>query len=902
LALAFALIATPVGHGAEPIKTAGKDFWSLQPPKVVEPPTPKNVAMSNTAIDQFLLAKLEAKGLTFSARAEPRAQVRRLYFDLIGLPPTPEVVDAFVKDSTDAAYAKLVDELLASPQYGERWARHWLDLARYGESDGFERNTQRPNSWHYRDWVIRAFNEDMPYDRFVKLQLAGDMLEPGNSDGLKATGFLVAGIHNTVIGSNPIMQQNARQEELEDIIGAVSQTFLGLSVQCARCHDHKFDPIPQKDYYRVSAALSGVSFGERPTRSPTVVAFTPEQIELIKQIATLDQKLATLDTTATDRIRAKMPVGDKKPVLTSVPFARWTFDKNGDDDSGKLKASLHGNARIIDGRLVLDGKDSYLSTSAIPKDVSEKTLEAWLRLPILDQGGGGIITLQTNDGITFDSIVYAERQRHMWMPGSNGYTRTQDPRGAAESAKPDELIHMAIVYGSDNTIATYRNGVKYGEAYKPRNPLLTFKSGESQVIFGLRHVGSKNGYLRAEIQEARLYDKALSAADVAASSKAGLGGFAPSPEELAAVLTAEEKKDRDVWQNERTKLEAKRPKPQPAPASEKVYAVVPNQPGATYLLARGNVERKRAEVTAGGVEALPGKSDFEMKSNTPEGRRRAKLAEWIARADNPLFARVIVNRLWHYHFGVGIVDTPSDFGLNGGRPSHPELLDWLANKLVAERFQLKAIHKLMVTSAAYRQASTRVPAAIAIDADNRLLWRKSPTRLDAEPLRDAMLAVAGQLNPKAGGPGYLDTKAYGNSGTTYYEPIDPPGADFQRRTIYRFSPRGERSAILETFDCPDPSAQTPRRQVTTTPLQALALWNNSLVLRMADRLSDRVTADCKTAGDSTTTAKVDRAYKLALGRVPYVDERKAASTVVDKHGVAALARVLFNCNEFVVIE
>jgi hypothetical protein len=297
------------------------------------------------------------------------------------------------------------------------------------------------------------------------------------------------------------------------------------------------------------------------------------------------------------------------------------------------------------------------------------------------------------------------------------------------------------------------------------------------------------------------------------------------------------------------------------------------------------------------VAAVPGEADFKTNAEAAEGDRRVKLAEWIARSDNPLFSRVIVNRLWQHHFGIGLVETPSDFGNNGGKPSHSELLDFLVSELVRNRFHLKTIHKMIVTSTAYRQASTPNPEARAVDAENRLLWRKSPTRLDAEVLRDAMLEAAGKLNRVSGGPGFADVRTYENSGTTFYEPVERSGPAYDRRTIYRFSPRGERSAILETFDCPDPSAQTPRRQVTTTPLQALALWNNGLVLRLSRDLEARVTAE-----HQSTNARIDRMYRLTLSRSPTDDEAKLAAALVEKHGLAALGRVLFNCNEFVVIE
>jgi hypothetical protein len=364
---------------------------------------------------------------------------------------------------------------------------------------------------------------------------------------------------------------------------------------------------------------------------------------------------------------------------------------------------------------------------------------------------------------------------------------------------------------------------------------------------------------------------------------------------MLAEMTATEKGDRDRLFAERKALDAKLA----AAVPEQVFAVVPAAVPTTHILARGNVEKPKKEVQAGGVDCIPGESDFGLTAKATDGERRQKLAEWIPRADNPLFTRVAVNRLWHHHFGVGLVDTPSDFGANGGKPTHPELLDWLASELVEQKFKMKAMHRLIVLSAAYRQASAKNPAAARLDADSRLLWRKTPARLEAEAVRDAILDVCGDLDRTVGGPPFHDVKTYENSGTTFYQPLDDPGPKANRRTVYRFSPRGERSAVLETFDCPDPSAQTPRRQTTTTPLQALALWNDAFVLRSAERLAERVT---KELPKGTTDDKVKRAYRLVIGREPTSAEAQPAAALVEKHGLKALGRVLFNCSEFVVIE
>ncbi len=861
------------------------DPWALQPVKRPDPPKLDDAGTkwAKTPIDHFIWAKLAEKKLTPNGPADPRTVLRRVHFDLTGLPPSPEQLEAFAKNPADDAYAKIVDELLASPHYGERWARHWLDVGRYGESDGFERNAPRPTAWHYRDWVIKALNADLPFDQFAKLQLAGDVLDP-DGDGVKATGFLVAGIHNTVLGSNKIANLTARQDELEDVIAAVGQTFIGLTVQCARCHDHKFDPVDQGDYYRMAAVLGGVTHGERATSSTARNKMTAERDAVSK-------KLAALESQARGRVKP-----DGKKTTAVPPLARWSFEKDANDSVGTLHGELKGGAKVANGRLVLDGKAAFVQTAPLVADLTEKTLEVWAVLPDLTTRGGGLLTIEAAGGGTFDSIVFGERQPKRWVAGSDSFRRTKDLTIADETVT-DRAVHLVAAYGKDGSVTLYRDGELLDAAYTPKGSgLQTYPAKTARVLLGLRHTNGGNAFFRGEIDEARIYDKALSAAEVKANTTAGPDATGVSRDAMLAAMTDAEKEQHAKWVKERSELDVKL---KAVPGPEKVFATVSTAVPVTHILSRGSVEKPKKEVTPGGVGCVPGESAFDLTAKATDGERRKKLAEWVARADNPLFTRVIVNRLWHHHFGVGIVDTPSDFGANGGKPSHPELLDWLASELVERKFQLKAIHRLIVTSAAYRQSSAPNPAAAKLDADNRLLWRKSPTRLEAEAVRDAILAVSGELDRTVGGPPFHDVKTYENNGTTYYQPLDALPANANRRTVYRFSPRGERNAVLETFDCPDPSAQTPRRQTTTTPLQALALWNDAFVLRSAEKFAERVTADCQRG---SVEDKVKRAYRLAIGRDPTADEAKLAALLVEKHGLKALGRVLFNCSEFVVIE
>ncbi len=654
IAIAIAPPTLPGGPAPESNR-AGRDGWSLQP--LVPPKVPGN-APGTSPIDAFILDRLKAGGLNPPSPANRQTLIRRLSFDLLGLPPTPKQTADFIADLRPDAYERLVDAMLASPHYGERWARHWMDVARYGESDGFERDGFRPNAWRYRDWLIDAFNADMPYDEFARMQIAGDVLRPGDAQGVIATGFLVCGAYDEVgqKQQSAAMRAVVRQDEMEDLVGTTTQTFLALTANCARCHDHKFDPIPQAEYYRLVSSLAGVQHGDRD--------------------------------------------------ITGEP----------------LKHAAEDRAAAIQ-----------------------------VRIDLLTQ----------------------------------------------------QVAAVAVL-----------------------NPVA--KAEIEQLNIEIGQIRSQQGRARAT----------------------------------------------------------------------RTYAVVPGPVGPTHVLRRGNPAQEAERVTPGGVAAVPGvAADFGLSDSASDRDRRMKLAKWLSDERNPLFARVIVNRLWQYHFGRGIVETANDFGFNGGRPSHPELLDWLATELIARHWSLKQIQRLIVCSATYRQSSELNAEAARIDPDNRLLWRQSPRRLEAESLRDTMLSVAGELDPRIGGPGYEDFHTFTHN-TQFYEPRDFVGGTFNRRSVYRTWVRSGRNPLLDVFDCPDPSTRAPRRALTITPLQALALMNDSFVLRMSDRFAQRLQREAGPELDRQVTL----AYQLAFARAPDAEEVAASQRIVGRDGLPALCRVLFNCNEFAYVD
>ncbi len=875
---------------------AGRDWWSLQPLRQVDPPTTDGVAVH--PIDAFVRERLRAANdqLAIQPQADPRTLLRRLYFDLIGLPPTPEQVQAFAANPSPEAYKQCVEQLLASPAYGERWARHWLDVVRFGESDGFERNMPREHAWLYRDWVIDALNEDLPYDEFVRQQLIGDQLD-GGIRGAAATGFWVAGVHNTVVGGSERMKQLARQDEIEEVLATIGQTFLGLTINCARCHDHKFDPISQTEFYQLASAISGLGYGDREVQDPTQ-AEALQRLESQRQ--RLSEQLAKIDTAARAAILAAREANPADAPAGPQPFAVWEFDDNAQDAIGQLHGRLQGTAKLEDGALLLDG-GGYLETAPIDTDIAEKTLEVWVQLDDLQQRGGGVLSIESRDGVIFDSIVFGEQQPEHWMAGSNNFLRTASFQAAAEDAAQARPVHVALVYEADGTIRGYRDGLAYGQPIR-KSALQTYKAGQTELVFGLRHKPfSEARALRGRVYRAAFYNTALSPAQIAAS--AGRSTDYVSQQEIVDSLSAAQRAQRQSWKDQLDAITQQRDQVAAA-ARRTLYTLTASRGAPTHVLLRGDPDNLGPLVAPAAVAAIGGLSaDFGLPPDAPEADRRRKLADWITDPANPMFSRVIVNRVWHYHFGTGILDTPNDFGFNGGRPSHPDLLEFLAAGFRDDGFRLKNLHRLIVTSQTYRQASRSESPAIqtqgqAIDANNRLLWRGPSRRLEAEAIRDAMLCVAGKLNDTRGGPSFKDVAVNFVNGTTYYEPLDVDGEAFFRRTVYRFNPRGGRSALLDTFDCPDSSSTAPRRAVTTTPLQALSLLNNAFVLRMAEYFAQRVAAE---AGEDTA-AQIKRAWQLALARSPTQREAELSRTLVDQHGLPALCRGLFNSNEFVIVD
>ena len=874
-------------QAAEPVANP-ESHWSLQP--LQRPPVPAGAH----PVDAFVDAALRTQGLAANPPASPREFLRRLYFDLLGLPPSPEEVDAYLRDSRPDRDARWIDRLLASPRYGERWGRHWLDVVRYTESQGFEYDRLRDNAWPYRDYVIRSFNADLPYDRFMQEQIAGDVMEPVTTDGVIAAGLLVAGPWDQAGNAQANATQRAitREEEMEDLVSVVGQTFLGLTVNCARCHDHKFDPISLADYYQVRSVFDGVRHGERSVEGVAERQARETQRTAAQQaLAAASQVVASVEREAVQKVMASRSEAPREPGPT--PWLAWDFRSA---DRSTWSGGLRGGARWSDQGLELSKPGDFFEAPMIDRDVREKTLEAWVALSDLDQGGGAAVALEAVGGTPFDALVFAERQPRKWMVGSEGFSRTRDLAGPVEDAPAGAWVHLAAVFSADQRIQVFRNGEPYGEAYSAGVAPPVFAAGKARIVVGRRHEGGGRPWLTGTVRSVALHDRALTPDEVADAFRSG--GSTVTRADLARGLEALPKARRqardEALQRVKTARAALEQAEKPGAV---VYVGTRSQPGPARILKRGDVKSPGDVITPAGLSAVKGvKGDFGLGAESPEADRRKAFAQWLADPVNPLPARVMVNRVWHFHFGQGFVPTPSDLGRNGGTPSHPELLDWLASDFIDSGWSLKALHRRIMTSEAYRRSAVHQKAAAEVDADNRWLWRMAPRRLEAEAVRDALLSVSGELNLQYGGPSFrpFTTSEYG---ATFYHLFDKGDPEFNRRTVYRMNINSGKEPLLDAFDCPDPSVKTPRRGVTTTPLQALGLMNGTFAQRQADRLAARIRRE---VGEDPGR-EVDRVYPIVFGRVPSPAERDRAVAAIRDRGLENLCWTLLNATEFVYV-
>jgi len=1168
-----------------------KQWWCFQPVRPSAPPTVKDAAWSAHPVDRFLLAGMETRGLAPAADADPRTLFRRLSYQLTGLPPTPAETERF---AAQPDVAKAVEGFLASPHFGEHWARHWMDLVRFAETHGSEGDPEIPEAWRYRDYLIKAFNSDVPADQLIREHLAGDLLPNPRIDAAEHTNESAIGTaHLRLVehGFQPVDTRDEQVKTLDSQIDTAMKAFQALTVSCARCHDHKFDPISQHDYYalqgifangrpamvtidqpealtkndaaltalkaKLKPLIAGAWLAEAarfPDRLRAYDAAQARQQQLTERISQVEQQLAAVETEGRQKLS-----GAAKPALPVIPMARWTFDADAHDTIGHLDGELLGGAQVRNGRLVLDGKEAQMRTAPLAHDLREKTLEAWVAPANLTQRGGGVISVEDQNGAIFDSVVFAEKQPRRWIAGSDNFRRSIAIPAPEETAEPGQLIHLACVWQADRRIAFFRNGQPYGEPFTPNaEQMAVFAAGNARVLLGLRHTRSR-GFFAGEIEEARLYDRALGVSEIAASYAAGPGGDIAKPEAIFAALSPEAQARhrtlseqianlrREItepgngltlaWMKaiaaaksnathplapwlavreggaERwTQLKADRAKtltadtdllrdkyrliwdladPQVAakwfrhgcglpdqPFHTGDFAVLPGSeaflttlmpagfhthslstkhngilqsprfkidsdfisvraagaggaqvrvivdgyplPNNGGIFARAQLDKAepawvkldtkyrrgswaylefatRADLTKSDKKAADGPiSWFEaslvafhdedrtpgevialdtldsatpealaaqtqqaiqawqsghltepdrillqallrtglLPTTTPEGnalvteyRRleaeipephripgvletdqddaplltrgdhlkpaelvprsflsvvdatpfskapasrsgRLELARAITDPRNPLTARVMVNRAWHWIFGRGLVGTPDNFGRMGQKPTNPELLDYLAARFAAPEaeggfaWSFKKLITHLATTRTFALASTPPPTAAELDTPNDLLTHSRIRRLEAEPLRDSLLVLAGQL----------DDRMYGPGDNALAQPKEQT-----RRSLYLTIRRNTLSPFLAVFDAPKPFATTGRRDETNVPAQSLTLLNSPFVIHCAERFADRATK----AEPSDAAARAGWMFAEAFGRPATTEELATTHRFLD---------------------
>jgi uncharacterized protein DUF1553/uncharacterized protein DUF1549 len=856
------IVAITLARAEKEYPEDAHNWWSLKRLQA-----PKAPLAGRHPIDAFVEAKLAEKGLKLSPQADARTLVRRVFVDLHGLPPTPEDVDP---PPHVGGYEALVDRLLVSPRYGERWARHWLDTIHFADSHGFEHDVMRTNAWRYRDYVIGSFNRDIPWDRFIREQLAADVFNPDEPALTVALGFLGAGPYDSsAAGTAP---KSFEYLDRDDLVTQTMGAFVSTTANCARCHAHKFDPITQEDYYGLQAVFAGVGKGD--------IGYD-EDPGIAKQRKRWQALLAGVDLLSPENQRL---------------VDEWETQRQGSANWEPLEIETFVSSdaatltRQADGSILSGGKRPDKDTVTVTGMSKLREVTAF-RLEVLPDDS---LPMKGPGRAENGNLHVTEFEVQLFRSGATSPEKVKFRRASADFDQSGWTIAHALdgdlktAWGVDPAEGQAHHAVFEVERGLKLEPgaklvvLLKQLHGRSHVIGRFR----------------------LSVTDAPGSAVTAL----PALAEAALKLKPEErtKEQREAIANVVLKNRA-RDELARLPTPKKVYAAGASaenergiinypEPRVIRVLKRGELDKPLDEAQPSALTAVSWlKGRFELKN---EAARRAALAEWIADPENPLTWRSIVNRVWHYHFGKGLCDTPSDFGRMGGLPSHPELLDWLAVWFRDEaKGSLKQLHRLILTSAAYRQSSAHREDAATIDPENRLLWRMNPQRLDADSYRDTVLAMSGRLDCRMGGPGAPHFKfgppvqATPTLDYTVFDWGKPEGA---RRSIYRIVWRGIPDPFMEAMDFPDLGLLAPVRSFSASPLQALALMNNEFVVFHADQLAKRLRGEA-------ATCQIREAVRRVWLREPTADELADFNKLAEEHGLAAVCRLLFNSNEFLFV-
>ena len=848
--------------------------WSLTP--LERPAVPSSDFPS--AIDAFIAARLETADLSMSPPSEKRTWLRRVHFNLIGLPPSPQELNAFLNDTQPDADQRIVDHLLASKRHGERWARHWMDTVRYAETHGHDEDAIRDNAWPYRDWIINALNNDKPYADFVREQIAGDVIAANDPWATAATGFLACGPWDSSsqmgIQDGTIDKKIAQYLDRDDMLSATMSTFTSTTVHCARCHDHKFDPVSLEDYYALQAVFAGIDKVDRPFDLDPVIA----------------------------RKRARLLAGQRDlesqiddPALREE-ISTWVKDL--EESAGKWTTLAPENVISTSGtphRVQSDGSILFAGT-APEKDTYKVTGTSKIKRLTAVQ-----VEVLTDDSFPVKGPGRAPNGNlHLSEIRVNiGGKPVPIARATADFDQAEWEVHKAI---DGNKASAW--GIHPQEG-KPHRAIFIFKEAvhltpdtNIEIVLEQLHGGS-HLIGRPRISLTGEEEPAL--------------GIALSAEIEAILSTPETKRTTE----QRRSLARRHLKEKYArdlatlPEAGKIFAVASQfkaignfkpagQAREVHVLHGGDIHSPKEVASPGALACLPGLPDrFELGDANDEGARRAALADWLVDRDNVLTWRSIVNRVWHYHFGRGIASTPNDFGKMGEQPTHPELLDWLAFEFRERGGSLKWLHKTIVLSDTYRQSAADRQECLTADADNRLLWRMNRQRLDAEAIHDTVLSLSGRLDLKMGGPSarqFHSSKGVHITPNVDYLGFDPDAPANLRRSVYRFVFRTVPDPLMQALDCPDASQVAPRRETSATALQALAMLNNRFLVRQ----SEHIATNLKTSHPDLS-AQINELFLRAYGRPASPAETEQIANYTTEHGLANACRIILNSSEFLFV-
>lgn len=905
------LIRAWIDQGAEwssksntPVPAEQGTHWSLKPLTQPDVPHPINQGWGRTPIDHFIMARLEEKGMSPSPEADRRTLIRRLTFDMTGLPPTPEDVAAFVVDPAADAYERLVDRLLESPRYGERWARRWMDVVHFAETHGNDQDRPRPNAWPYRDYLIRSFNNDTPYTRFVQEQLAGDVLFPGDPQAIIALGFIAAGPWDESsqrdIRDDTLDKKVAQNLDRDDMVATTMATFTSSTVHCARCHDHKFDPISQAEYYGLQAVFAGVDRAERPyDLDPKSESLrTPL---LAKKKGLQSSRKEDVDAMLAPAIRTALTSGQAAWESAAAESIAWTTL----DPVTFTSAGGATTDKQPDGSIRFGGPRPEVDTYTIVARSGLKGITA-VRLEVLSDDS----LPQKGPGRQDNGNLHLSEFRIKAAPVSNSAAARpillRNP--AADFDQQGWDIAKAIDGNPATAWGIHPAVGKSHQAIFETSELLGI-DGETELTFTLEQ-SHGGGHLIGRLR--------LSAATTSHPTLAR-----PLPDPIARILTTPAPIRTEAERAELTAyyytiapeikavIKELERKLAAIPPVSKVYAaahdftpehsfVPAKAPRPVHVLKRGDINNPIRLATPGALACVPDlDARFALADLNDEGSRRAALARWITDPKNVLTWRSIVNRVWHYHFGRGLADSPNDLGQMGAKPSHPELVDWLAVTFRDGGGLLKQLDRLILTSSVYRQACRHDARAAELDADNTLLWRMNRTRLDAESVRDAVLQISGKLDLAMGGPSvrqFVESPGIHVTPMVNYLQFDVDSPASYRRSIYRFLFRTLPDPFMDSMDCPDASQLSPTRNASVTALQALAMLNDRFIVRQSEHFAERVG---KLALDAA--GQIEAAYQLAIGRSPSHEESEAFVAYAAKHGMANACRLILNSNEFMFV-